>query len=71
MEQNAIAPPCDPVMSISEVTAVVSYSTSQIYRMMKTGQFPRSVRLGPGRVGWRRSAVIEWLNNLSSNKGEI
>jgi len=51
----------DPILKVGEVRAAVSYSVSQIYRMIREERFPRPVRLGPGRVGWRRSAVINWL----------
>ncbi|MGP5403432.1 helix-turn-helix transcriptional regulator [Pseudomonas helleri] len=30
---------------------------------MKSGQFPRPVRISPGRVGWRESAIIAWQEN--------
>lgn len=51
----------DPILKVGEVRAAVSYSVSQIYRMIREERFPRPLRLGPGRVGWRRSAIVGWL----------
>ena len=53
--------PIDPVLTLSQVRAAVSYSSSQLYRMVKAGSFPKQIRLGPGRVGWRQSTVAAWL----------
>lgn len=53
--------PIDPVLTIEEVTAAISYSRSQIYRMVRSGAFPQPIRLGPCRIGWRRSSVASWL----------
>lgn len=52
----------DVVLSMAQVRATVTYSASQIYRMIAAGTFPAPVRLGPGRVAWRRSAVVGWLD---------
>ena len=54
----------DPILRMSEVVAVTGLSRSTIYRRMAEGQFPRSVKLGKGRVGWRESEVQEWLESL-------
>lgn len=62
MTHHPSIPPLDPVLTIAQVTASVSYSRAQLWRMIKAGSFPKPVRLGPGRVGWRQSAVAEWLD---------
>ncbi|USU07081.1 AlpA family phage regulatory protein [Sphingomonadaceae bacterium OTU29LAMAA1] len=31
--------------------------------MVAAGTFPDRVRLGPARVGWRTSAIAEWINS--------
>lgn len=54
--------PIDPILKIRQVEEAVGYSTSQIYRLIASGDFPDRVRLGPGRVGWRSSAIAEWLD---------
>lgn len=56
----------DPILNIRQVEASVGYSTSQIYRLISKGVFPDRVRLGPGRVGWRTSAIAGWLDTRPS-----
>lgn len=61
--------PIDPVLTIKEVTATVLYSRSHIYRMVKAGAFPAPIRLGPARIGWRRSSVAGWLTQREGALG--
>ena len=63
MKASNEAPDFDPVLEMGQVQVIVSYSTSQLYRMMKAGLFPTPIKLGPGRVGWRRSVVEAWLRS--------
>jgi prophage regulatory protein len=37
------------------------YSPQHIARLEKADQFPKRVQLGPNRVGWLESEVLEWL----------
>lgn len=62
MKHRPVPTGVDPLLTISQLPAIVIYSRSQLYRMIKAGSFPRPIRLGPGRVGWRQSAVTAWLN---------
>lgn len=63
MNAQVPTPYIDPIMTIEEVRAAVSYSASQIYRLIEKDLFPERVRLGPGRVGWRASDIIAWLES--------
>jgi len=49
------------ILSKRQVTELVLYSTQHIARLEKAGLFPKRVRLGPNRVGWVESEVLEWL----------
>jgi prophage regulatory protein len=51
----------DLVLRIHQVVEITTYSRAHIYRMMAAAQFPRPIRLGPNRVGWRKSAIEEWV----------
>jgi len=31
-----------------------------IWRMVKRGEFPKAVRLSPGRVAWREVELVAW-----------
>ena len=46
-----------------EVEDITGLSRSTIYRMVKTGQFPPPVRVGPKAVRWRLSDIIAWLES--------
>ncbi len=61
MKTHTLPAGIDPVLTITQLQAAVIYSRSQLYRMIRAGSFPRPIRLGPGRVGWRQSAVADWL----------
>src|SRR5215469_13184945 len=55
---------------------VVLYKTSmtypQVWKLMRDGKFPRSVRLG-SRAAWWESEVDAWLDSLqrTSIKGDV
>ena len=39
----------------------VGWSTSQIYREMKFGRFPRPYNLGPRSVAWVQRDIDDWI----------
>lgn len=39
-------------------------SRATIYRLIKTGKFPRPLSIGTGAVRWRQSEVIAWQHSL-------
>ncbi len=39
----------------------VSFHPNHIRRLEKQGKFPKRVRLGPNRVGWVESEILQWL----------
>lgn len=52
------------LMRLPEVQAISGMSKATVYRYIKSGKFPASVRLGNGAVGWRSSDICEWLESL-------
>ena len=48
---------------------MVGMSRSSVYRAMRKGTFPLSVRLGEKTVRWRSSDVDAWMRNLPSAQG--
>tara|TARA_B100001971_G_C17913625_1_gene394130 strand:- start:91 stop:264 length:174 start_codon:yes stop_codon:yes gene_type:complete len=50
-------------LSIKDVRARVPYSSVQIWRKERAGEFPGRVRLGANRVGWVEAEVEAWLNS--------
>lgn len=49
------------IISKKELRQLVLYSPAHIDRLEKAGKFPKRVQLGPCRVGWIESEVLEWL----------
>ena len=33
------------------------------WRLEKKGKFPKRRQISPGRVGWRSSEILEWINS--------
>lgn len=50
------------ILSKRAVRELVLYTPQHIARLEKAGQFPKRVQLGPSRVGWIESEVLEWLD---------
>jgi len=51
----------DRLIDKKELSKLVPYSVSHIRRLEKAGLFPRRIQLGPGRVAWVLSEVLEWI----------
>ena len=62
--------PEQAILRWRDVIRMVRLSRVTIWRRMKDGDFPKPVRLGGPRsraVGWRRTDIDRWLNDLSSS----
>ena len=51
----------EQLLKMKEVRERVSLSRQEIYRRIKTGNFPEQIQLGPGRVAWVGSEVDQWI----------
>lgn len=51
------------IISTNGLPQVTGLSKSTIWRLERAGQFPHRIQLSPGRVGYRRSEVEEWLDS--------
>jgi predicted DNA-binding transcriptional regulator AlpA len=58
--QPAIA---DPILKKQEVSKLVDLSPATIDRLRARNEFPPPVKLSTRRVGWRHSAIQEWLSS--------
>ena len=50
------------VKRLDAVLGYVGLSRSTIYRLMKLGQFPAPLRLGPNSIGWDAADLDAWLD---------
>ena len=53
-----------------EVEVRTGLSTSTIYRLMRSGDFPSPVRVGKKAVRWAECEIDEWLAGLPRATGE-
>ena len=60
MTEHRPAP--DPMLNMDQVRKLIPLSHCQIYRLMKTGEFPRQVKIGVRRVAWRTSEIAHWID---------
>lgn len=51
-------------IKLSEVKALTTLSTSEIYRRIAAGRFPKQVMLGPKSVVWIEAEVVAWCDSL-------
>lgn len=49
------------ILSKRQLRELVLYSPQHIARLERAGHFPKRVQLGPNRVGWVESEVLDWL----------
>lgn len=49
------------IMSLPEVAQMLTVHVSTINRWSSAGRFAPKVQLGPGRIGFVRRDVIEWI----------
>ncbi|WP_046168875.1 helix-turn-helix transcriptional regulator [Chromobacterium vaccinii] len=49
------------MLRLPDVMKVTGLSRSSLYALIKQGQFPRQIQLGPRAVAWLSSDVDSWL----------
>ncbi|WGI22141.1 AlpA family phage regulatory protein [Amylibacter sp. IMCC11727] len=59
------------ILSKKALKELVLYSPQHVARLEKAGLFPKRVQLGPNRVGWVESEVLDWLCLTSGPLGQI
>ena len=58
------------LIPLPELIKRLSTSKTSIYRMIKAGQFPRPLRLGPRAVRWREDEVMQWVETRKRGGSE-
>jgi prophage regulatory protein len=51
----------DRILRCHDVLKTTGLSRSTIYRMMERDEFPKPTKLGVRAIGWRQSAVMDWI----------
>jgi len=50
------------IVSKKELRQMVPFTPQHILRLEKQGRFPKRIRLGERRVGWRLTDIEAWLD---------
>ena len=59
-------------IKLREVKALTTLSTSELYRRIAAGTFPRQVMLGPKSVVWIEAEVLAWCEaRISESRSEV
>ena len=53
------------VLRLREVLERVGLSKSTLWRLIKAGQFPKPISLGPRAVGWIEEEIDQWISSRS------
>ncbi len=51
------------VLTMRQLRELVPYTPQHIYRLEAAGKFPKRVKIGANRVGWRYVHILEWLGD--------
>ena len=60
----------DRLLNRAEVERRVGLKRSALYRLMRAGQFPVPLKIGPRAVRWPTSEIEEWLASRPRATGE-
>lgn len=53
----------DHIYTTAQVLERIPVNRATLWRMSREGRFPKPIQLTPARIGWRRSAVLAWLED--------
>lgn len=67
MEQ--ILQPTDKFIRKSEVSKLTGLSSTSIWRLSKTGDFPQSIKIGGYSVRYSLNEVLAWIESKKSARG--
>jgi hypothetical protein len=48
----------------------MKYTAQRIVRLEKQGKFPKRIKVGERRVGWRSEEVVAWLDQKGRKGGD-
>lgn len=51
-----------------EVARITGLSLTTIWRLSRSGNFPKALKLSAGCVGWRQADVDRWLAELNADR---
>ena len=61
--------PIEKLLTMAELKELIPYSSAHVYRLIKQGDFPKPIRLGPNRVAWRTTDIERWIEAREVSHG--
>ncbi|MFA5631458.1 MAG: AlpA family transcriptional regulator [Porticoccaceae bacterium] len=58
-------------IKLPKVKKYTALSTSEIYRRIAEGRFPKQVKLGPKSSAWIESEILAWCEELAAQRDEV
>lgn len=55
-------------IKLAKVREHTTLSTSEIYRRIAAGEFPKQVALGPKSVAWIESEILAWCETVIAGR---
>lgn len=68
IQSTAQSAPARRFIKLAKVKDYTSLSTSEIYRRIAAGTFPKQITLGPKSVAWIESEVLAWCDDLAAQR---
>ena len=59
LQAHTPRPTC--ILRIHQVTETIGLSRASIYRLMRLGLFPKSIKIGIKAVGWVQAEIEMWI----------
>ncbi|MDE1942734.1 MAG: AlpA family phage regulatory protein [Betaproteobacteria bacterium] len=59
------------ILRIQEVSHLVGLSRASLYRLMRLGLFPKSIKLGLSAVGWDSNDLVRWISSRKPNPSSM
>ena len=60
----------DRLLNRAEVQERCGIARTTIYRLMRTGQFPEPLQIGPRAVRWKESEIAEFVESRPRATGD-
>lgn len=62
--QEATAPTTTRLLRMPTVQQMTGFSRTEIYKRMKEGTFPQSIKLGKRSIAWSAATIEAWIQDL-------
>ena len=60
----------DRLLTRHEVEARCGIARTTVYRLMRTGEFPEPIRIGPRAVRWPSTEIETWISKRPRSHGD-